>query len=193
MFAKELAQRALRSYRNRNRNRRHVSGLFGSVALRRLLAVGAMAGTVALLTASVALAGLNSGALPTAAFTYTSVTDNTVNITGSGIHMKTKDSVNVKTTYTRIAVGSNFAFGWHHHNGPVIVTVTAGTLTYYDSECGTFDLSAGHSYIESTDQVINAVVLASKNTGNATVEWFTTRLYPLGAIDPVPEAAPCTP
>jgi hypothetical protein len=144
-------------------------------------------------TASVALAGLSSGALPTAGFTYTSVTDNTVNMSGSGIHLKTKDSVNVKTTYTRIAVDSNFAFGWHYHNGPVIVTVTAGTLTYYDSECRTFDLSAGHSYIESEGQVINAVVLAAKNTGNAVVEWFTTRLYPLGSNDPAPVEAPCTP
>lgn len=193
MIAKELAERAVRSYRDRNTNPSHGSGLLRSATLRKWLTVGAVAGTLALVTASVALAGLSSGALPTAAFTYTSVTDNTVDIGGSGIHLKTKDPVNVKTTYSRIAVSSNFAFGWHYHNGPVFVTVTAGTLTYYDSKCGTFDVSAGQSYIESTGQVINAVVLAEKNTGNATVEWFTTRLYPLRAIDPVPVAAPCTP
>jgi hypothetical protein len=177
----------------RTHDRRTVSGLSGNVSVRRWLTIGALAGSLALVTASVALAGLSSGALPAAGFTYTSVTDNTVNMGGTGIHLKTKDSVNVKTTYTRIAVDSNFAFGWHFHNGPVIVTVTAGTLTYYDSECRTFDLSAGHSYIESTGQVINAVVLPSKNTGNATVEWFTTRLYPVGEADPAPVAAPCTP
>ena len=173
MFVKRLAQRG-----------------FG---LRRSLIVGAVAAVVALTTANVALAGLTAGSLPSTGFTYTSVTDNTVNIEGSGIHLKTKESINVKTTYTRVPVDANFAFGWHYHNGPVIVTVTTGTLTYFDSSCQTFDLSAGHSYVESTGQVINAVVFASKNTGNATVEWFTTRLYPLGTIDPVLVPAPCTP
>jgi hypothetical protein len=55
-------------------------------------------------------------------------------------------------------------------------------------------VSAGESYIESTGEVLDAKILASKNTsGNTTVEWFTTRLYPIGAADPNPVPAPCTP
>jgi hypothetical protein len=151
-----------------------------------------LAAILAVLTASAAFGALVSGSLPTAGFTYTSVTDNIVNITGNGIHLKTKDSVNVKTTYSRVAPNANFSSGWHYHNGPVIVTVTVGTLTFFDSACGTSDLTAGHTFIESTGKVLNAKVLAEKNAGITKVEWFTTRLYPLGTADPVPVATPCT-
>ena len=155
------------------------------VAFLTVLLVFAAAGT--------ALGGLVSGSLPTAPFTYTSVTDNAVNMTGAGIHLKSTGSINVKTTYTRVAVDPTFFFGWHYHNGPVIVTVTVGTLTYFDENCGTWDLTAGHSYIESTGQVLNVTTVPSKNQGTPNVEWFTTRLYPEGTIDPVNVAAPCTP
>ena len=75
----------------------------------------------------------------------------------------------------------------------MIVTVAVGTLTFYDNKCGTWDLTAGHTYIESPRQVVNAKVLPAKNAGITTVEWFTTRIYPTTAIDPVPVEAPCTP
>lgn len=161
--------------------------------MRRLLLIGALAATLSLLTASGVLGALVTGSLPTSAFTFTSVTDNEVHIMGTGIHLKTNDEVNVKTTYLRVAPNSNFSSGWHYHNGPVIVTVTVGTLTFFDRECHRRDLKAGHSYIESTGQVLNALVLPAKNAGIPTVEWLTTRLYPEGAVDPVPVAAPCTP
>jgi len=73
------------------------------------------------------------------------------------------------------------------------VTVTVGTLTFYDATCGTWDLPVGHTYVESPNQMLNAKVLPAKNVGVANVEWFTTRVYPDGAIDPVPVPAPCTP
>jgi hypothetical protein len=176
--------------------------------VRRFLLIGALAAILALLTASATLGALVTGSLPTAGFTYTSVTDNEVNMTGTGIHLKAEDSTNVKTTYSRVAPNAGFSAGWHYHKGPVIVTVTVGTLTFFDradersprhseheddSACGTWDLTAGHTYIESTGQVLNAVVLPAKNAGITTVEWFTTRLYPAGAVDPVPVTAPCTP
>jgi hypothetical protein len=76
---------------------------------------------------------------------------------------------------------------------PVIVTVTVGTLTFYDSKCGTWDLAVGHSYVESPGQVLNAKVLPDKNTGIANVEWFTTRIYPAAGTDPIVVPAPCSP
>jgi quercetin dioxygenase-like cupin family protein len=94
---------------------------------------------------------------------------------------------------TLVPVNPDFFFGWHYHNGPVIVTVTAGTLTYFDASCNTWDVTAGHSYIESTGQVLNVTTVPAKNDGVATVEWFTTRLYPEGATDPVNVDPPCTP
>ncbi len=161
--------------------------------MRRFLVIVALASTLALVTAGVALGG---GALPASGFTFTSVTTNSVNITGNGIHMKTKAPINIKTTYSKVPSTGWAAFdaGWHYHAGPNVVTVTVGTLTFLDSSCGTFDVKAGESYIESTGEVLDAKIMASKNTtGNTTVEWFSNRMYPAGAADPNPVPAPCTP
>jgi hypothetical protein len=109
----------------------------------------------------------------------------------AAVDLRESQSANVKTTYSRVPPSETFESGWHYHNGPVIVTVTVGTLTFVDSKCGTWDLPAGHTYIESPKQVLNAKALPAKNEGVQDVEWFTTRVYPKGAIDPVPVAAPC--
>jgi hypothetical protein len=151
-------------------------------------------GVALVLASATAVSGaIASGSLPAAAFTYLSVTDNAVNMgpAGDAVRLKIKDSVTVKTTYSMVVPGTGLVGTWHYHNGPVIVTVTVGTLTFYDSTCGTWDVEQGHTYIESTGQVLVAKALPSKNTTN--VEWFTTRLYPAGTNDPVNVAAPCTP
>ena len=145
---------------------------------------------VTLLTAGTAAAGLVAGSLPATGFTFTSRTINSVDIGGSGVKLKTRGAIDVKTTYTKLAPTGALT-GWHYHNGPVIVTVAVGTLTFVDAECHTWDLRAGESYIESTGEVINAFLDPAKNSGLSYVEWFTTRLYPAGAADPVPVSAPC--
>lgn len=158
----------------------------GSRSIRRFVLPVAIAAALALAGAGVALGGLLGGSLPTAGFTYTSVADNVVNITGNagdGIHLKTKGQINVKTTYSKASAGTGFLGGWHYHNGPVLVTVTVGTLTFYGPDCGTWEVNAGQTYIESTGQVLNAKALVA-------TEWFTTRLYPEGAADPVGAADP---
>ena len=160
---------------------------------RRTVRLGSIAagGVLVLALAGTALAGLVSGSLPASGFTFTSGTINDVNMDGNGVHLKIKGNVTVKTTYTRLAP-TGALFGWHYHNGPVIVTVTTGTLTYIGGAlCNQWDLSAGQSYIESTGEVLNAYADPVKNAGIANVEWFTTRLYPEGATDPVPVPAPC--
>jgi len=111
----------------------------------------------------------------------------------TAVDLRASKAANIKTTYSRVPPSTTFESGWHYHNGPVIVTVTAGTLTFIDKNCGAWDLSAGHTYIESPKQVLNAKAIPAKNAGIDNVEWFTTRLYPDGAIDPVPVPAPCTP
>jgi hypothetical protein len=160
--------------------------------VRKLVVLVAIAATLALLSATTTLGALVSGSLPAAGFTWTSVSDNTVHSSGGGIRLQAPAGTNVKTTYSKIAPSSTFESGWHYHNGPVVVSVTVGTLTFFDAECNTWDVSAGHSYIESRGQVLNAKVLPSKNSGIATTEWFTTRLYPAGTVDPVNVANPCT-
>ena len=215
--------------------RKHTSSL-----VQKIVMIVALGAAIAVLSASTTLGALVNGVLPAAGFTYSSVTDNSVSIAGSGItlaqiatvqayvgklsavstptaaqqaalatyqarltdyqaryaaaiDLRASSAANVKTTYSRVPPSPTFEAGWHYHLGPVIVTITVGTLTFYDSTCGTWDLVAGHSYIESPKQVLNAKVLPAKNAGLANVEWFTTRLYPDGAIDPVPVPAPCTP
>lgn len=168
----------------------------GGRRMRRLAGAGAMSGLLVLAVAGTALGGLVGGSLPAAGFTFTSVTTDSVRSKGGGISLKAKASINVKTTYSRVAAASWAGFdpGWHYHAGPTIVTVTVGTLTFYDEECRPFDVSAGDSYIEANGEVVNARIHASKNTaGNTTVEFFTVRLYPAEALDPNPVPAPCTP
>jgi hypothetical protein len=157
----------------------------------RRIVLGIVPAVLALTFAGNVLGALVSGTLPAAGFTYTSVTDNDVNISGDGVHLKIKGPATIKTTYSKVAPSEAFVGGWHYHNGPVIVTVTVGTLTFYGADCGTWDLTAGHTYIESTGQLLNAKLLPAKNEGIAAVEWFTTRLYPEGAADPNPVNAPC--
>lgn len=160
--------------------------------MRKILGRMALGGVVLLLMARAALGALVVGTLPTTGFTFTSDSINEVNMAGSGVHLKTKGPVDVKTTYSVVAPSATFEAGWHYHNGPVIVTVTVGTLTFFDESCGTWDLGAAQTYIESTGEILNAKALPEKNAGIANVEWFTTRFYPDGATDPVPVThAPC--
>lgn len=167
------------------------SGIVKATRRRFFASVLAAAVLVLALTGTV-LAGLVGGLLPSAGFTFTSTAVNAVNMDGNGIHLKTKGPVDVKTTYSQVAP-TGALLGWHYHNGPVIVTVAIGTITYLDENCGAWDLSAGQSYIESTGEILNAYLDPSKNAGLGAVEWFTTRIYPAGSADPVAVPAPCTP
>jgi hypothetical protein len=159
--------------------------------LGRLATIVSLVMGAVLATSAVAEAALVSGSLPGAGFTYLSTSQNAVNIAGD-VRLKIKDNVTVKTRYSIVTPADQIVGGWHYHLGPVLVTVAAGTLTFFDENCGTWDVSAGETYIESPGQVLNAKTLISKNTGN--VEWFSTRLLPAGATDPVAlTQAPCTP
>jgi len=159
---------------------------------RRLsrLGLSAAVGAALILGTSTVNAALVGGSLPTAGLTYTSSTINSVNMAGD-IRLKIKDNVTVKTTYSIATPSGALVGSWHYHNGPVILTVTAGTLTLYGATCDSWDISAGQTYIESTGQVLVGKAIPAKNSGN--VEWFTTRLYPEGTSDPVPVDPPCTP
>lgn len=166
----------------------------GRLPGRRLgrLGVVAAVGTALILGTSAVNAALVGGSLPTTGMTYLSLTENAVNMAGDPIRLKIKDNVTVKTTYSFATPSDTVLVGtWHYHNGPVFVTVTAGTLTLYDASCGSWDIGEGQTYIESAGQVLVAKALTSKNSAN--VQWFTTRLYPQGAVDPVSVDPPCTP
>lgn len=159
---------------------------------RRLTLVVALGLTLALAVSGSALGGL-AGTLPAVGFAYTSDGINEVNVAGNGIQFKTKGAVDFKTTYSRVDPSAALLGPWHYHNGPVFVTVTSGTLTFYGSDCTSWDVGEGETFIESTGQVLNAKALPEKNAAVSKVEWFTTRIYPNGAADPQGVTAPCTP
>jgi len=154
----------------------------------RVASVLAVVMMLVLASSSVVEGALLSGSLPSTALTYTSSTINSVNVTGD-VRLKVKDSVTVKTTYAVVTPADQIVGGWHYHNGPVILTVTVGTLTLFDASCRSWDVSAGQTYVESAGQILNAKAMTSKNT--ADVEWFTTRMYPEGTTDPVAVEPPC--
>jgi len=161
--------------------------------VRRLVPAGILAaGLLVVAGAPNALAGLVGGSLPTAGFTFVSTTDGGVNVHGSGVQLRSRGPLDIKSTYSKIPPDGAL-LGWHHHNGPVLVSLTRGTLTLVDENCATWDITAGQTYVESPGQILNAYAAPSKNAGLDSVEWFTTRLYPAGDTDPVPEPAPCTP
>lgn len=167
--------------------------LSNTSSARRLVPAGLLAaGLLVVAAAPSALAGLVGGSLPTAGFTFVSTTDGGVNVRGNGIQLFARGPVDVKSTYSRVPP-SGALLGWHHHNGPVLVSVTRGTLTLVDGNCSTRDITVGETYVESPGQVLNAYADPAKNAGLGAVEWFTTRMYPAGATDPVPDTAPCTP
>jgi quercetin dioxygenase-like cupin family protein len=170
-------------------------------------------------TAGNTMAGLDTGELPSAGFTHTSLVDRIVEpavgtapttsladvyawladagrfergaSSGLGVDLDISGPTAVETTYTLQPADPAYRSGWHYHNGPVIFTVTTGTLTFVDDTCQTFDLIAGHTYIGSSGQVLDAVLLPEKNPGVPAVGWFTTRLYPEGAAGPIAIEAPC--
>jgi len=63
---------------------------------------------------------------------------------------KAKDALDVITRQHDYAVGSYT--GWHQHPGPVFITVTQGTVTFYEADdptCTPRTVSAGHGYVDS--------------------------------------------
>jgi hypothetical protein len=67
--------------------------------LGKFAALVAVATALVLGTSTVS-AALASGSLPTVGLTYTSVTENAVNMAGDAIRLKIKDNVTAKTTYS---------------------------------------------------------------------------------------------
>ncbi len=145
---------------------------------RRHSLVVVVVATLALVTATTVLAVATS---PTRVAVV-----NKVDIDRNGIDFETSRKVDVITTFS--SQPSTWAgSGWHYHNGPVFVSVTMGTLTFWTTTCRKFQITAGQGYIESTGQV-----LLAKNLDSTTMaEWYTSRVIPyqtngLPGIDPVP-------
>ena len=97
---------------------------------------------------------------------------------------------NVSGEYDIVRVVSVYppgSFGVQHtHSGPVLITVTKGTMTMRTGGNET-DVVAGQSFIEATGQVFQA-----GNKTSADIEWVADVFVPKGAAvsTPVPGATP---
>ena len=160
--------------------------------VRRLATAAVVAASVVVAGAGTALAGLVGSSLPGAGFAFVSTTDQRVQVRGAGVQLASQGPIDVKTTYSTVPP-TGALLGWHHHLGPVVVSVATGTLTLVGPNCDTWDIGPGQAYVEHPGQVINAYLDPTKNAGIERVQWFTTRLLPAGAADPVEDPAPCVP
>jgi hypothetical protein len=145
-----------------------------SRAPRRILAVGGALALVASVIGSGAVLATPAG--PSAGATSTvladGVTANSVNFNTDPIKLRTKDSVEVfQVSNTAI---SGWTSGWHEHTGAVFVNITAGSLTFYASDCTKTTVTAGHGYIESPYDPILA-----RNEGQVQAAWITTQVIPV--------------
>jgi quercetin dioxygenase-like cupin family protein len=78
--------------------------------------------------------------------------------------------------------------GWHSHPGPVIVTVTSGTASFYEADCVRRDYAAGSAFIEDGGVVHN---LRNEST-TETLRLANAFLLPGGAPRRIEEAQPTT-
>jgi quercetin dioxygenase-like cupin family protein len=94
----------------------------------------------------------------------------------SGVHLKTKGSVDVVTQQVVMAGGGST--GWHSHPGPVLVTVKSGALRLIyadDLTCKGTVYEAGDSFIDRGDAVTH---IARNESPTEPVELWTTYLVP---------------
>ena len=147
----------------------------GSGGPRRLLALGGVFALVATVIGSGVAMATPAG--PAGGSTATVLADgttaNTVNFNTDLVKLRTKDQVEVfQVSNTAI---SGWTSGWHEHTGAVFVNITAGSLTFYASDCTKTTVTAGHGYIESPFDPILA-----RNKGSTQAAWITTQVIPVG-------------
>jgi hypothetical protein len=136
-----------------------------------------------------ALVGVALGTPGTGSVSATTLADvtvvNTVNMNVNRIKLRTKDPVHV--LHVKNVGGPGFSSGWHSHTGPVVIAVTAGSLTFYDRadrdglECRVTAVTAPGGYIETAGEPIQVLNTTPANVNGGTAEWITTQIIPPGA------------
>ena len=102
------------------------------------------------------------------------------------LELKTTGLSDARVVHFRVVPGA--FFGWHTHPGPVFVMITAGTLTYYDSDNpdNGIDYEAGTGFVDQGgDHVHDA-----RNEGDIDVEIVAFFLTPQGAPIRIDAPAP---
>lgn len=144
---------------------------------RTSLSRGLVLGLIAAMTSiGIAAATPGSGATPT---TFTRGTlEAGAKINTPELKLAIRDDIDVVTQTITIVPGGHT--GWHSHPGPVFVTISAGTMTFYDADdatCPATVYEAGDSFV---DQGGGHVHLA-RNEGSVDLVLYATYLVPVGA------------
>ena len=91
------------------------------------------------------------------------------------VKFQTKGSVDfAQSTVTIDPLGNS---GWHSHPGVVLVTVTSGTVTFYQSDCSFSRYPAGSSFVESN----GATGFARNESTTDPAVVYVTYIVPVGA------------
>jgi quercetin dioxygenase-like cupin family protein len=148
--------------------------------LYRLIAVGAVAASFSV---APALATPGSGFVPSPIVNghFGTLNENTAgNKTGKwGLILKTLDDTDIGAD--RLTVQPSGYSGWHAHPAPVHVTVTQGSVIWYDGSdplCTPHTYNTGESFIEPAYKVHN-VVNASNSAG---AEFIAIVIKPVGYV-----------
>jgi quercetin dioxygenase-like cupin family protein len=148
----------------------------------RKLAVGAavVAGVSILMIAATAFA------TPSADFTtvqvskgqFSEIDVKTNDAKPNQVKLKTKGESDVYVVENTVKPGGNS--GWHTHPGPSLITIKAGTATFYDGDdptCSPHSYPAGSGVIDPGDGHVHIL----RNEGNVDLVTVTVQILPAGA------------
>jgi hypothetical protein len=143
-----------------------------------------LAGVGLVVVMAAAAVGVALGTPPAGSVTATTLADvntaNTANMNVNRIKFQTRHPVEVVHLQNTGAT-PGWSAGWHRHTGPVIIAVTAGTLTFYDragargKNCRVTRVTAPGGYIETAGKPIQV-----RNEGTVPASWITTQIIPPG-------------
>jgi len=95
-----------------------------------------------------------------------------------GLHLKTLDDADIGAD--RLTVQPGGFSGWHKHPAPVFVTVTQGTIEWFDDAmCAAHTYTVGQSFIESANRAHNV-----RNAGSGVAEFIAIVIKPVGFVGP---------
>jgi quercetin dioxygenase-like cupin family protein len=98
----------------------------------------------------------------------------TVHYNTGDIKFQTKAAIDVVTA--TVDIDPLASSGWHSHPGVVLVTVAAGSVTFYDEHCVATVHASGTSFLESGD----APGLVRNESSTVAVKVFATYVVPAG-------------
>jgi len=148
----------------------------GGGRARTMVALGLGLVFTVLVGAALATPGVGILIPPTAVHARGTLGEDQIVNSKSGVHLKTKGSVDVATQQIVIAGGGHT--GWHSHPGPVLVTVKAGAIRLIyadDATCVGTVYEAGDSFIDRGDAVVH---IARNESLTNNVEFWATYLVP---------------